>query len=214
MAYPTDLECKNFIKYLGLLIDENLSWKTHIHSVANKISKTIELNARLRQIVPTSTLLNIYQSLITPYLTYGLISWGNACKTFLDQILVLQKRALRLIYFAETNDHAIPFFVNAKILPLQSLYYESVCSLMYDVNKNTAPDNILKLFSRISSVHTYNTRASTSEHFYTKESRLNVKRNAFSRVGVKIWNGIPQILKERPKKAFKRSVKATLLDIL
>ena len=40
-----------------------------------------------------------------------------------------------------------------KILPLQSLYYESVCSLMYDVNKNTAPDNILKLFSRISSVH-------------------------------------------------------------
>ena len=74
----------------------------------------------------------------------------------------------------------------------------------YVVNKNTAPDNILKLFSRISSVHTYNTRASTSEHFYTKESRLNVKRNAFSRVGVKIWNGIPQILKERPKKAFKR----------
>ena len=87
--------------------------------------------------------------------------------------------------------------VDAKILPLQSLYYESVCSLMYDVNKNTAPDNILKLFSRISSVHTYNTRASTSEHFYTKESRLNVKRNAFSRAGVKIWNGIPQILKER-----------------
>ena len=181
--------------------DENLSWKTHIHSVANKISKTIGLIARLRHIVPTCTLLNIYQSLITPYLTYGLISWGNACKTLLDQILVLQKRALRLIYFAETNDHAIPFIVNAKILPLQSLYYESVCSLMYGANKNTAPDNILKLFSRISSVHTYKTRASTSEHFYTKESRLNVKRNTFSHVGVKIWNGIPQIIKERPKNA-------------
>ena len=45
---------------------------------------------------------------------------------------------------------------------------------MYDVNKNTAPDNILKLLSRISSVHTYKTRASTFEHFRTKESRLNV----------------------------------------
>ena len=54
----------------------------------------------------------------------------------------------------------------------------------------------------------------TSEHFYIKESRLNVKRSAFLRVGVKIWNGIPQILKERPKKAFKRSLKAMLLDIL
>ena len=55
--------------------------------------------------------------------------------------------------------------------------------VLYDVNKNTALDNMLKLFSRISSVHTYNTRASISEHFYTKESRLNIKRNAFSRVG-------------------------------
>ena len=76
---------------------------------------------------------------------------------------------------------------------------------MYDVNKNTAPDNILKLFSLISSVHTYDTRASTSEPLYTKESRLNVKQNAFLCVEVKIWNGISQILKERPKKAFKRS---------
>ena len=80
MAYPTDLECKNFIKYLGLLIDENLSWKTHIHSVANKISETIGLIARLRHIVPTCTLPNICQSLITPYLTYCLISWGKILK--------------------------------------------------------------------------------------------------------------------------------------
>ena len=85
---------------------------------------------------------------------------------------------------------------------------------MHDVHNNTTPDNILKLFSRISSVHTYNTHASSSGHFYTKESRLNVKWNAFSRVRVKIWNGIPQILKDWPKKAFKRSLKATLLDIL
>ena len=55
---------------------------------------------------------------------------------------------------------------------------------------------------------------SACEHFYTNESRLNVKRNAFSRVGVKIWNGIPQVVKERRKKAFKRSLKAMLRDIL
>ena len=161
------------------------------------------LIARLRHFVSTCTLLNI------KYLTYGLISWGNACNTFLDQIIVLQKRALRLIYFAETNEHVKPFFVNAKILPLQALSYGSVCNLVYDINKNTAPENILKLFSRIFTVHTgtYNTGASTSEHFHTQESRLNAKRNAFSRVGNKVWSGIPQILNKKkiPKKAFKRS---------
>ena len=74
------------------------------------------------------------------------------------------------------------FFVNAKILPLQALYYESVRSLMYDVNRNTAPENI-ELFSRISSVHTYNT--STFEHFYTKESRLTLGKKVV-KIGQKI----------------------------
>ena len=55
-------------------------------------------------------------------------------------------------------------------------------------------------------MHTYKTCASTSEHFYTKESRLNVKRNAFLRVMVKIWNGIPQILKERKTTGITRLV--------
>ena len=70
---------------------------------------------------------------------------------------------------------------------------------MYDLNKNTASDNILKLFSRISGVHTYNTRASTSQHFYTKESRFKVKRNAFSRVGM----GYLKFLKKDRKKRLK-----------
>ena len=51
--------------------------------------KTIGLIAELRHIAPTCSLLNNYQSVINiaPYLTYGLISWANACKTFRDQIL-------------------------------------------------------------------------------------------------------------------------------
>ena len=158
--------------------------------------------------------MNIYQSLIVPYIAYGLISWGNECKTFLDQILVLQKRALRLIYFAETNDHAIPFVVKGKILPVQFLYYESICNLMFDINENTAPRNILNLFSRISSVHSYKTHSSTSDHFYTKEFCINATRNVFSRAGVKIWNGIPATLKTSAKKYFNESLKGMLFDTL
>ena len=62
--------------------------------------------------------MNIYNALIIPYLTCGLISWGNACKTYLDKIPIPQKRALRLIYSANRQDHAIPLFVKAKVLPL------------------------------------------------------------------------------------------------
>ena len=108
------MDIKNSIKYLGVLIDENLSWKNHIDSVITKISKTIGIITKLRHFVPSSVLLNIYTSLITPYITYGLITWGTASKTYLHKILLLQKRVLRLIYFVDKKDHAIPLFVKAK----------------------------------------------------------------------------------------------------
>ena len=146
------------------------------------------LNARLRQIVPTSTLLNIYQSLITPYLTYGLISWGNACKTFLDQTCPSKTRTAFNIFCWQKRPRNT-FFCQSKKLRAFTGSILRICFQFYDVNKNTAPDNILKLFSRISRVHPYNTRASTSEHFYTKESRLNVKRNVFRVLGSKFGMG-------------------------
>ena len=56
---------------------------------------------------------------------------------------------------------------------------------MFDINEITAQRNSLNLFSRISSFHSYEMRSSTSDHFHTKESRINATRNAFSRVRVK-----------------------------
>ena len=97
------------MKYLKLLIDENLSSKNHIYTLTTKISKTVGLLAKLRHIVPNRTLLNIYKSLIAPYIWYGLTSWGTASKTLLKNIPVLQKRVLRLIHFAPVREHAYHF---------------------------------------------------------------------------------------------------------
>ena len=60
------LEQKTFVKYPGILIDNNLSWKYHIDYISSKVSKGICMIARLRHLVPLATLLNIYRSLIEP----------------------------------------------------------------------------------------------------------------------------------------------------
>ena len=126
------LECKEFVKYLGILIDNNLSWKNHIDHIVIKISRAIGLS-KLRHFVRKHTLINIYRSLIAPYLSYGLIVWGQACKSYLDKLLKLQKRVLRFIYFSDHNQHAIPLFSDAGILPLQFSYYELAANLMFDI---------------------------------------------------------------------------------
>ena len=126
--FLTSLECKNHVKYLGVLLDSHLSWKYHIDNVALKISRIIGVIARLRHLVPFNTLLSIYRSLILPYLSYGLASWGQAAKSHLQKLLVLQKRALRLMYFCELRAHAVPLFISSKSLPLNMLYVETVSS--------------------------------------------------------------------------------------
>ena len=73
--------------------------------------------AKLRHSIPLRPLLNIYQALINPYLYYGICAWGSAPKTYLNKILLIQKRALRLIYFTDYKQHAVPFFLNSKSLP-------------------------------------------------------------------------------------------------
>ena len=108
----TYFEQKEYVKYLGILIDNHLTWKPHIDSdyVTTKISKTIRVIARLWHFVPQSTLLNLYRSLIFPYLSYGLIAWGQASKSNLNEVLMLQKRVIRLVYFLPYRDHSLPFF--------------------------------------------------------------------------------------------------------
>ena len=71
----------------------------YIEYVALKISKIIGVIARLRHRVSLCTLLNIYRSLICPYMSNGLAALGKATKTHLQKVHVLQKRVLRLMYF-------------------------------------------------------------------------------------------------------------------
>ena len=151
---------------------------------------------------------------ILPYISYGLTAWGLASKTYLTKILVLQKRALRFIFSVERCEHAVPLFIHADILPLNFLYFKSVCCLMHDVQNRKVPNNILNLFSDTASIHSYNTRSSSANKFYIKKSRLEIQRRAFSRVGAKIWNEMPASLRELPKKHFQAKLHSFLLDTL
>ena len=85
---------------------------------------------------------------------------------------------------------------------------------MFDVRNRTASSNIEDLFQDLSNVHSYNTRSSASNNFYTKPSRLSVQANSYSRIGVKVWNAIPQALRNLSKNAFKRKLKRILFKIL
>ena len=210
----TILEIKDFVKYLGIMIDSDLSWKNHIDFICHKISKSIGIIAKLRHYIPRHLLLSIYHTLITPYLTYGISVWGYCAKTHLNRLLILQKRALRLIFFRRAREHAIPLFIKSNCLPISFLFFQQLCHLMYDIHTQVAPINLLNQFTKIKTIHNYNTRSSSKECFAVKTSRTEKMKKSFTRIGVSIWNSIPKSLKSLNKSEYQNKIKKLLLDVL
>ena len=64
-------------KYLGLIIDCHLSWHDNIEYTCSKISKNLNVMAKVKRFLGKETPINMHFSLVYPYLTYGCILWGT-----------------------------------------------------------------------------------------------------------------------------------------
>ena len=202
---------KDTVRYLGLLIDSNLTWKSHVDYISLKISRLVGIIAKLRHYVPKYTLQKVYHGLMHPYLTYGISIWGQAHKTILNPLLVLQKRVIRLINYANYRDHVIPFFIDSKISPLNFLYFYNTACLMHDIINNNSPLNIADLFTEISDVHNYNTRSAARKNLYQPQTRLNISYKSFSSIGVKVCNNLSPSIRSLSKSLFKKKCTKHLL---
>ena len=102
---------KGLVKYLGIMIDSELSWKHHTDFVCDKISRSVEIIAKMRHCIPCHLLLNLYLALIVPYLNYG----------------VCVHRPTSIRYLSPRNI----FFIESNCFPLQSLFFKQLSYLMY-----------------------------------------------------------------------------------
>ena len=73
---------------------------------------------------------------------------------------------VRLLYFADWHDNVIPLFLEANVLPITFLCYESVSTLKHDINNDKAPANIKFISKNVYCIHSYNAGLSTSGTFY------------------------------------------------
>ena len=120
-----NIERKSQIKYLGVYIDQNLHWGSQIQNI-KKLVKNIGIINKLRYYVDLLTLKQFHFSLLYPYLTYGIASWGSVCNIRLRNIKTKQNKCVRSLFFASDRDNAMPYFnffrnsYNWKHLQIQS----------------------------------------------------------------------------------------------
>ena len=86
------------IKFLGIRLDENLSWKEHLKLTENKIAKNAGLIYKSKPYLNKSSLLALYFSYTHSYINYVNLVWGSTHRTYLRKINSQQTHALRLAH--------------------------------------------------------------------------------------------------------------------
>ena len=172
------IEETKYVKYLGILIDPQLSFKFHIDELSKKVSRSIGILFKLRHFVTTKILLNIYHAIIYPFLLYSITIWGSTCKTILNPLYILQKKFVRLVTFNDTFpseyrplSHTPPLFQKLNILNIFDIFKIQIGKVVYESLNCIGPMKKIIKFTRASEVHTHNTRYSSDGNHYNQYAR-------------------------------------------
>ncbi len=116
---PTD--SNPYVRFLGVLIDTNLSYQYHIKNVSSKLAKTLFILRKSKNILTQQALKSVYFSLFHSHLIYCLPIWSTASNSLLKPVIQQQKAAIRILSNSAYNAHSEPLFKNLEILPFNAL---------------------------------------------------------------------------------------------
>ena len=108
-------------KFVGIYLDEFLTWNQHVNYICGKAANAVYALSKLKNVIPVSVKLTIYNSLFRSFIEYGICAWGRSNCNSINRLITLQKRAVRCIVNAKYNSHTDPIFAKLGILKFKDL---------------------------------------------------------------------------------------------
>ena len=153
------------VKYLGIKIDENLNWKQQIHDIAIKLNRANSLLYTIRNYVNKHILRTIYFFIFGSHINYANLIWGQNLHA-VSRIVILQKKALRIMNFQSRDSHSSLLFKSNHILKLEDkILIENILFINKSFN-NLLPPIFKSWFTFCSEVHNYQTVSSTADKIF------------------------------------------------
>ena len=176
------------VKYLCIKIDEHLNWKQHIHDIAIKLNRANALLSIIRNYVNKHILRTIYFAIFDSHINYANLIWGQNLHS-LSRIIILQKKALRIMNFQSRDSHSSPLFRSNNILKLgDKILTENILYINKSFN-NLLPPVFKSWFTFCSHLHNYHTVSSTADKIFKTSYRTNsYGKNSITLGAINSWN--------------------------
>ena len=177
------------IKYLGVLIDEHLSWKPHTDELVKKLNRSNNMLSKIRHYVNSSTIRSLYFALFSSHISYCCQIWGQNGNRYLNRILSLQRSALRIINFMPFRSDVSFIFRHSKIPMFTNLVRVSNLLFVFDSLSFSLPISISNFFSYSRDTHTHYTRHSKNcKLILPKFKSMKYGKNAIKYQCIAEWN--------------------------
>ena len=182
------------IKYLGIILDNNLSWKHHIHELSKKLNRAVGMVFKIRDNCSKTVLRSLYFSLFNSHITYGIPVWGKCNALYTNKLFLIQKKIVRAITNSTFIANSSPLFKELNILKFEDIFKTQVASLMWDFDHGNLPCSLNHLFTIRANVHGLNLRNAENQRLYTATKR-NSKYgfNSFSQIGSVLLNQLKDL---------------------
>ena len=178
--------CKT--KFLGVIIDQKLTWKPHMALMSGKIARGIGMIIKARHCLNKNALLTLYYSFIYPYLIYCNVVWGSNYASNLQKLDSLQKKVVRIITNTRRTDPVDHLFDDLKIIRFENINVLRISKFMYRVHNGQIPELFEGYFTRNCDVHDHYTRQRFFLH--VPKVKTNLGKFGIRYRGVCIWNEI------------------------
>jgi hypothetical protein len=181
-------------KYLGLVINEKLTWNNHIERIEKKLAPINGILWKLKNSLPKHARKLIYSALFLPHLNYLSTIWAFSPCYLLANVQVLQNRALRNVYLLENRCNRATMYLHhvENNLPVRGIALTNTAVYMYKALHKSTVSNFE--FRRNDDFHEMTLR--NSSNLRPKASRTRQGELSIESIGPRIFNKIPNTIKD------------------
>ena len=165
------LERVHSVKYLGVVMDDKLTWAEHLKQLSLQLARYSGIFYRLQNVITQKTLIMLYYSVIYSRVQYGIALWRTAAKARLQEINVRLNNIVRSITRSGKYVPVTPLYKHLNILKLDDIYRLELAKIMYQLRHHLLPKTLQVSFTKVSDIHEHYTRFTENSGYFL--SRVN-----------------------------------------
>ena len=208
------IKCQHTTKYLGIILDDQLNWKSHITEVNTKITKYIGIFGKVRHLVPKEYLISLYYAFIYSRINYGIGIYTQTTAKTIKPLQITQNKVLRKLQFKSYTSNVHDLHKDFSVLKLKDLNRFKLCCFVqrYVHDPDKLPSLAKDIFTQRCQIHSHETRNRYDLHATTiNTTTYGCKKLSY--LARSCWNPLPSEIKSiKSMKQFKESLKSHILS--